>query len=175
MKNKSSWLIAAIIILAIGYSIYHFRRAPRPKNVSSTAIFNAQLPDLAGIRQPLEQWRGKVLVVNFWATWCPPCRHEIPRFIELQKRYGAQGLQFVGIAIDEKAKVQAFANQVGLNYPVLLSDLEGVALERASGDYSSEIPYTVVIDPRGKVIAAGAGEMSQREIINLVTPLLQKQ
>lgn len=175
MKNKPSWLIAVIIILALGYSVYHFRHAPRPKNVTSTAIFNARLPDLAGISQPLEQWRGKVLVVNFWATWCPPCRHEIPGFIELQKRYGPQGLQFVGIAIDGKPKVQAFANQVGLNYPVLVSELEGVALERASGDYSSEIPYTVIIDRSGKVIAAGAGEMGQREIINLATPLLQKQ
>ena len=175
MKNKTSSLVTVIIILAIGYSAYHFYRHPRPKPVSSAAIFNAQLPDLAGIRQPLSQWRGKVLIINFWATWCPPCQHEIPGFIELQKRYGPQGLQFVGIAIDEKAKVQAFANKVGINYPILVSDLEGVALERASGDYSSEIPYTVVIDPQGKVIAAGAGEMSRREISNLVTPLLQKQ
>ncbi|MHB1676319.1 MAG: TlpA family protein disulfide reductase [Sulfuriferula sp.] len=174
MIKKTSWLIAFIIVLSLGYSGYQFFQAPRPKTLSSDAIFHAQLPDLAGVRQPLEQWRGKVLVINFWASWCPPCQREIPGFIQLQHQYGAQGLQFIGIAIDDKAAVQAYANKTGFNYPVLVSDLEGVALARASGNYAGGLPYTLVIDRQGQVVAAGSGEMSKQELSNLITPLLQK-
>ncbi len=174
MMNKSSWLVAIVLVLGIGYSGLQFYHAPRPKQLSSAAIFNAQLPDLAGVRQPLRQWRGKLLVVNFWASWCPPCQREIPGFIHLQQLYGAQGLQFIGIAIDDKAAVQAYANQTGFNYPILVSDLEGVSLAQASGNYSGGLPYTVIIDPQGKIVAAGPGEMSEQELSNLLLPILQK-
>ncbi len=175
MTNKTSWLIIVTLALVIAYSGYQFYRAPRPVELTSDAIFNAQLPDLAGVRQPLQQWRGKLLVVNFWASWCPPCQREIPGFIRLQRKYGADGLQFVGIAIDDKSAVQAYANKTGFNYPILVSDLEGVSLARASGNYSGGLPYTIVIDQQGRVVAAGSGEMTERELTNLLAPLLHKR
>jgi thiol-disulfide isomerase/thioredoxin len=76
--------------------------------------------DLAGKAQALRQWQGKVLVLNFWAPWCPPCREEIPDFIRLQERHGQAGLQFVGVALDDPDKVAAFVDETGINYPILL-------------------------------------------------------
>ena len=167
-------LIAAI--LGVGYYRY-VNRAPVTSNapvasLTSDAIFNARLPDLAGVRQPIAQWRGKILVVNFWATWCPPCRQEIPEFIQLQKQFGPQGLQFVGIALDEKAKIQSFVDEVGINYPILVGDLEAVALSQSSGNRMGGLPYTVIIDQHGKIIATEIGGLTKEKLTAIVTPLL---
>ena len=75
------------------------------------------LPDVSGQMQDVSQWDGQLLVINFWATWCAPCRHEIPIFVELQTLYAERGLQFVGIAIDDPASINEFAAEVGMNYP----------------------------------------------------------
>jgi thiol-disulfide isomerase/thioredoxin len=83
-------------------------------------VLKAQLADVKGASRSLEQWRGSVLVVNYWATWCAPCREEIPVFVRLQERYGSRGLQFVGIAIDQPDKVAEFAREFNINYPLLL-------------------------------------------------------
>jgi thiol-disulfide isomerase/thioredoxin len=114
-------------------------------------------------------------VVNFWATWCPPCRQEVPEFIALQKQYGAQGLQFVGIALDEKAKIQNFMDEVGINYPVLVGDLEAIALAQTSGNRLGGLPYTVVIDQKGNIIATEMGALSKEKLIAIISPLLPKK
>lgn len=177
-------IVLAVIsgLVVVGYWAYHrySYQHPLPVNTpaatqASDAIFAARIPDLAGVRQPIAQWRGKVLVVNFWAPWCPPCRKEIPGFIELQKEFGAQGLQFVGIALDEKAKVQKYVDEVGINYPILVSDLEAVALSHAAGNKSDGIPYTVVIDRSGKIIASELAEVDKEKLRNMVLPLLQNK
>ena len=166
-------VLVAFIVFSVGYTVYQYIVTPRVTVLTSGPIFQAQLPDLNGVRQPLKQWRGKVLVVNFWAAWCHPCQQEIPGFIQLQQQYAAQGLQIVGIAIDEKSAVQTYADKVGINYPILLGDLEAVALSRASGNYIGGLPYTVIIDPQGKLVSAGAGGISKEELSRLIVPLLQ--
>jgi len=180
---KKILLVTAIVAIAgAGYYGYqrYTNREPITTNtpvaaVSSEPIFKTRLPDLAGISQPIAQWHGKVLVVNFWATWCPPCRQEIPEFIQLQKQYSAQGLQFVGIAIDEKAKIQNYVDEVGINYPILVGDLEAVALSQASGNRIGGLPYTVIIDQRGKIIATELGGLSKEKLSAIIAPLLQNR
>lgn len=178
MMKKSLLVVALIAIATGGYYFY-----PQYKVVGDTstqvinkpnsdAIFKARIADLAGVRQPLEQWRGKILIVNFWATWCPPCRQEIPGFIALQKQYGSQGVQFVGIALDEKAKIQGFVDEVGINYPILVGDLEAVALAQASGNRMGGLPYTVIIDQAGHVVATEMGTLSHEKLITIITPFL---
>ena len=181
MMKKSSLVVALIGIAVGGYYFYQQNNAARDTSSqviskpNADAIFKARIADLAGIRQPLAQWRGKILVVNFWATWCPPCRQEIPEFIALQKQYGEQGLQFVGIALDEKAKIQNFVDEVGINYPILVGDLEAVALAQASGNRMGGLPYTVVIDQKGNVVATEMGALSREKLTAIITPLLAKK
>jgi thiol-disulfide isomerase/thioredoxin len=174
---KKYFIGISIIIITLAGS-YHFYQSANTASapiaaISSDAIFASRIADLAGVRQPLAQWRGKVLVVNFWATWCPPCRKEIPEFIKLQQQYGSQGLQFIGIALDDKANVQNFADEVGINYPILIGDLEAMVLAKNSGNRLGGLPYTVIIDQKGKIIATETGELSTTKLTAIITPLLK--
>ena len=130
------------------------------------------LPDLQGRLRPVSEWGGKVLLVNFWATWCPPCLKEIPLFIDLQSRHGDRGLQVVGIAIDNPDAVSALAASRGINYPVLLGDEEAIDASVRYGNTRGVLPYTVVVDRRGRVVLSHLGEMTPEALDALVLPLL---
>lgn len=172
------FVLIALVALGGGYYLYQRSQAPSDAaqapsaSAASAALFKAGFSDLAGIRQPLSKWRGKVLVVNFWATWCPPCREEIPEFVKLQTKYGAQGVQFVGIAIDETAKVQAFVDEIGINYPILVGDLEAVALSRATGNRLGGLPYTLIVDRAGNIVGTELGGLTTAKLEAILQPLL---
>ena len=114
--------MAAVAALA-GYGVAHYinHRPPAAVQTPATAPEFA-LRDLAGKSHRLAEWRGKLVLLNFWATWCPPCREEIPLFIDLQRRYAGQGLQIVGISIDDPAAVARYWQDMKINYPLLLAD-----------------------------------------------------
>jgi thiol-disulfide isomerase/thioredoxin len=135
-------------------------------------IFAASLPDLADTLQPISQWRGKVMVVNFWASWCEPCRDEIPEFIELQKKFGEQGVVFVGIAVDQKERAAAFSKQIGINYPVLVGDLSAMKLADAAGNRQGALPFTVIIDRSGNITGSKLGRLSRSKLEGMLKPLL---
>ena len=135
-------------------------------------IFAASLPDLQGNNQPISQWRGKVLVVNFWATWCEPCRKEIPEFIKLQEQFRNQGLLFVGVALDKKEKVVAYSKEAGINYPVLVGEWDAIELSKAAGNRQGGLPFTVVIDRSGKITSIHLGGISRADMEVMFKPLL---
>lgn len=130
------------------------------------------LPDTAGESRSIQEWDGKVLVVNFWATWCPPCREEIPEFIALQKKYASRGLQFVGIAIDETEAVLPFVQEVGVNYPILLGQLSGIDLSREYGNRWGALPFTAVVDRQGRIVSIKGGALTGHELEQKVLPYL---
>ena len=111
-------------------------------------------------------------MVNFWATWCAPCREEIPGFVRLQERHGGRGLQFVGIAIDQPDKVADFAREFSINYPLLIGGVESLDLLREAGNRQAVLPYTVVIDRQGKVASRQPGGLKEARLEELVKPLL---
>ena len=178
----SKYILIAVIAIAIiiggGFYAYSQKTAPSPAAKSSiqpgaaAAVAQASFYDLQEKVQPLAQWQGKVMVVNFWATWCPPCLAEIPEFIQLQKQYGKQGVQFIGIAIDQKSKVQAYAQEVGMNYPVLLGDLAGIDFARRIGNAQGGLPYTVILDRSGKIVTTQLGALSHEKLEGIIKPLL---
>ncbi|MCX7672684.1 MAG: TlpA family protein disulfide reductase [Thiobacillaceae bacterium] len=142
------------------------------QGVNTAQLWSASLPDLAGAQQPLSQWRGRVVVINFWAPWCPPCRQEIPGFIRLQERYGARGLQFIGIALDDAFSVRQYVDEAGINYPILLGGVEGALLGQAAGNSRGGLPYTLLLDRQGRPVAGLVGAVSERRLEELVQPLL---
>jgi thiol-disulfide isomerase/thioredoxin len=178
--KRAYWAVALLAIAAgVAFSIVARRDASiaspatgTPAEVSAAEFWDGVLPDLAQRQQPLKQWLGQVTVVNFWAPWCPPCRNEIPGFIRLQHRLQAQGLHIVGIALDEADKVQAFADEAGINYPILLGGAKGMELGQAAGNHMGGLPYTAVFDRHGNVVATLVGAVSEARLEGIVTPLL---
>jgi thiol-disulfide isomerase/thioredoxin len=140
--------------------------------VRMARVWGGVLPDLSGTRQPLAQWQGKVVVLNFWAPWCPPCREEIPGFIRLQAKYGVQGLQFVGVALDEPERVAPCVERLGVNYPVLLGGTAAMMLGRAAGNRLGGLPYTLVLDRRGDPVGSVTGSLDEARLERLIRPLL---
>jgi peroxiredoxin len=130
------------------------------------------LPDHDGQPRQISEWDGKVLLVNFWATWCPPCKKEIPALIALQKRLGPRGLQVIGVAIDQPDLVRAFAEDIGINYPSLVGELEAANVIKDWGNRYGTLPYSVVVDRQGRIAATKLGELSEAEAEDLVQDLL---
>jgi len=130
------------------------------------------LPDLSGRVRYAGEWDGRVLAVNFWATWCPPCRKEIPEFIRLQEKYGGRGLQFVGIALEQPEAVRSFVAELGMNYPVLTGTLEVVRVAEAYGNNVGALPFTAIIDRAGIISFIRAGPLSGQSAEAAILPLL---
>jgi thiol-disulfide isomerase/thioredoxin len=140
--------------------------------LDGTTLLALALPDTAGREQPLKQWKGKVVVVNFWATWCEPCREEMPRFVKLQDEYGDKGLQFVGIAIDQVDKVQRFSSEIHLNYPTLIGGYGAIELSKSTGNRYGALPFTVVIDRAGAIVHTQLGPIKDAQLRQIIVQLL---
>ncbi len=129
-----------------------------------------QLKNLDGKEVKLSDFKGKVVILNFWATWCPPCRREIPSFVWLQKQYGDKGLVIVGVSLDEKGPgvVKPFAAKMGINYPIVMGD------PKTAADYGGieVVPTTSVIDRNGKIAAEHQGDAERATFEAEIKPLL---
>ena len=175
MSKTKLWLVAAGAVIALAAGYFAISQQPQQaasQGISAEPVFAASFKDLDNKLQPLKQWRGKVVVLNFWAPWCPPCREEIPDFIKMQDKYGKRGLVFVGVALDEKIKVQAFADEMDINYPILLGEMNAVDLARKIGNRLGGLPFTVVIDRNGRIIASAVGRVTTARLEKIVLPLL---
>ena len=132
------------------------------------------MPDVDGKQQALGQWKGKVLIVNFWATWCVPCREEMPEFVKLQKEFGDRGVQFVGIAVDDPAKVRQFAAELGLNYPALVGGYGAIELSKSLGNGVGALPYTLILDRSGSISRTKLGPVKTSDLRDIIGQLLAK-
>ncbi len=161
--GRRSFLIAAVAAGFGGAGAYLSHRLVTPRENSpdlaaaGQMLLHANFTGLKDEPQSLQQWAGKVLVVNFWATWCDPCKEEIPAFIQIQQEYASKNVQFVGIAIDQKDRVIPYMRQIGFNYPVVIGGIDSMVLARYAGNSKEVIPFTAVIDTSGKVIANAVG------------------
>ncbi|QLI82218.1 TlpA family protein disulfide reductase [Chitinibacter fontanus] len=120
-------------------------------------------PDLTGKAQATKQWQGKMLIVNYWATWCGPCRIEMPEMVALQKQYASK-VQFIGIAIDEPSPTSQFVKQIGVNYPILIGSNSAMDLMRSQGNNLGGLPFTVFFDAKGKLVGKHIGKISKAEL-----------
>jgi len=127
-------------------------------------LMAAYFSDLAGKTRQLSEWRGRVLVCNFWATWCAPCREEIPLLMAARAKYAASGLEIVGIAVDNASKVAEFTRSFGVTYPVLVSEAEGLDYMRKLGNSSGGLPYTIIFDREGRVVHRKLGAFRRPDL-----------
>ncbi|PZP51944.1 MAG: TlpA family protein disulfide reductase [Azospira oryzae] len=173
MSRARQGLIAAVVaVLALvaGFALRHLSAVDSGGEAAGEALFDASFEDLNGQRVSLSRFRGQVVVVNFWATWCTPCREEIPEFVELQEEFRDQGVVFVGIAVDRREPVAAFSREFGINYPVLIGSLEAMELARKVGNRMQALPFTVVLGRDGQAAKVHLGKLSR----DTLEPLLRK-
>ena len=116
--------------------------------------------DQHGAQHRFSDWRGSVRVVNFWATWCPPCVHEIPILIAIQESFRARGVQVVGVAADEPAGAFAMAKELGMNYPTMADSHGSIELMHAYGNRAGVLPFTAFVDAQGSIRARHAGALT---------------
>jgi cytochrome c biogenesis protein CcmG/thiol:disulfide interchange protein DsbE len=173
-RRSAGWLLV-LALAGLGAEVAcgrskEAREAPPAATGARRAAPEFRLQDLDGTEVQLADFRGKVVMVNFWATWCGPCRAEIPDFIELQRELGPRGLQIVGVSLDDKgaAVVRPFAAQQRINYVMLVNG------HSAAGAYGgvSGIPTTFLVDRDGRIVTSRVGLASKQFWKDRVTALL---
>lgn len=140
---------------------------------ASVPLYAASFDGLDGQPVALSNLRGKVAVINFWASWCPPCRKEIPDLIAAYGHYRDRGVAFVGIAVeDDLERVRDFARAYEINYPLVAGKEKGIALMQTLGNTVAGLPYTLVLDEDGNVVAMRRGPMDQARLEQAVQEAL---
>jgi thiol-disulfide isomerase/thioredoxin len=176
MPMPRAWRIVAIgavAALALAAGVYFaLERRGAIDTAAVSALTRTTFPDLAGNQISIERWHGQVVVVNLWASWCPPCREEIPGLVRIQQRFASNGVQIVGIAFDSAAKSRQAAAELGINYPVLVAGLEAIDLIRKVGNKAGALPYTLVLDRQGQPVATHLGILSEADLERILKPLL---
>lgn len=185
LKYSSIVLFAAFSGLA-GYSYQH-NKGPAITVLTDDMPMNEQSEeiDLVGMSRPdfslqdvdghlrhISEWDGKVVTLNFWATWCPPCLKEIPEFVHLQSKYEGRGLQLIGIALQRPEEVVEFMQEHKMNYPVLAGEMEVVNLSKVYGNTVGALPYTVIIDRNGHIAFVKYGQLSGEDAEKVISKLL---
>jgi thiol-disulfide isomerase/thioredoxin len=158
-------MLIGLIAASAGFLTYQHWH---PRN---TPVPDLALIDLDGKPHRLSEFRGKLTLVNFWASWCAPCIHEIPMLVKAQAQYASQGLQIIGPAMDSRGPVLEAMKKLGVNYPVFGAEDEVTAAMNALGDESGVLPYTVLISPEGKIVDQVAGGLSEARLDGLLKHL----
>lgn len=139
----------------------------------AASLLSTVFPDLDGQARRLRDWRGKVVVVNFWATWCEPCREEIPVLIRVSQTYADKDVQLVGIAIDTVAKIREFAAKYSIPYVSLVGDARALDLLRGLGNTAGALPFSVVLDRSGAVASRKLGAYKEGELDTVLAGVLR--
>lgn len=170
MKKILIFVLLGVIAVIAGLAAANFwANGPAPENANQRPTFT--LPDTSGTLRNVQEWDGKLLLLNFWATWCAPCRKEIPLLIQAQKDHADQGLQIVGLAVDEPEPVREYAAKFNINYPLLVDAMNVVKLQdKLKG--GSGLPVSILIDRNGNVRERVVGEMDQAQLDRLLAPYL---
>jgi len=174
--NRRQWImiggISLLALLAGVFSSQWISQTGLASDPSIKAFFANpwQTPD--GKPANSENWRGKVLVINFWASWCPPCVEEMPALDRIAQEYASKNVLIVGIGIDSPSKIREFLQKTPVSYPIVLGGLEGSNLSKQMGNTQGALPYTVVINSKGKSIYTKLGKISEEELKKAINSAL---
>ena len=179
-RTKRALIVALLLAAVAGGIVWQLVSTAPPSGRPQLApealsrLLAGTLTDSNGQAQALSQWQGKVLVVNYWATWCPPCREEMPAFSRLQTQLGPEGVQFIGIGIDSPSAIKEYAFQTPTRYPLLIGGSEGMDLMRELGNDAGALPYTLVLDRKGQPAYARLGIVDEKELEARLRPLIEE-
>lgn len=171
MKNKLILVAAALLSLSAGM-LFKYYQIQQTVQQPASPLLSIRLPDSEGKLRDLSEWQGKILIINFWATWCPPCLKEIPEFIRLQDELRGKGIQFIGIAIEDQASIVSFLQKNPINYPVLIGGDAAISLSQQLGNLVNAVPFTLIVDSQGMIVHRHPGELSRQKLMQIVNPLL---
>lgn len=170
-KKHPIWILSIIALLAgIGcaWLIQSFSTPAKPEE----EILPITLIDINNEAHRLDAWKGKVVVVNFWATWCPPCVKEIPMLVEFQHDLAAKNIQVVSISVDSKESAKKFAEENGINFPVLMAGTLAPQLATEYGNNAGALPFTAIVNQEGKIVERFLGAITRDQLNTAIDPLL---
>ncbi len=168
LKQLKMPLFYLALMMILGFAIFYFFLNPQtqiisksPTPTSSTqALFTANFPDENGKPQALNQYEGKVVVLNFWASWCEPCREEMPELSELHTAYKDKNVVVLGMAIEDVAGINDFLKETKVSYPLFAADVQGMDIATSLGNNKGVLPYTVIIKADGTVVKTYFGRIT---------------
>ena len=161
--KRNLWIFLPVALAAaIGGFLASDRMASAPP--SAALLFSQSLPDIKGQSQSLSQWKGKTLVVNFWATWCAPCVQEMPELSALQNEISEKNIQIIGIGIDSSANIAEFSEKYKISYPLYVAGMEGSQLLAQFGNQAGGLPFTIVFSKDGTVRKTYLGRLKMDEL-----------
>ena len=174
MTRRKANILGLLVLVAVAAAaglLYWYSAEDTPYRADFTLV------DLEGQPHAMADYDGKVVVLNFWASWCKPCREEVPMLIDAQREYGDRGLQILGIAVDTAEAAGEFAKRYDINYPVLADATEGERIQdryTATDAPAGVLPFTAIVDRDGHVVARIAGALDHARLSDIVQPLLEK-
>ena len=162
-------MVAALALIAgIAISLYWApENLTHPKN-GLTPLIDQPLIDLTGSTRHLREWEGKVLLVNFWATWCAPCREEIPLIQQAREQYKDREFEVIGVAVDVEQSVEEYRNELAIEYPLLLVQGDPTGLLSSFGDEQGVLPHSAILGRKGEILATHTGPLTSDQLEQLI-------
>lgn len=167
------FLAGGAAVLLLGITIRYALPDASTTSLKTHALYAASFPDANGTPQAISQWQGKVTVINFWATWCQPCREEMPELSRLQDRYRDRGVIVLGISTDDVDKIREFVKATKVSYPLLAGDMDAMNIGASLGNDKGVLPYTVIIQADGSVANTYFGRINQALLEKTLLPLIK--
>jgi len=170
--KKTHLAIIFILVLglasAYGYRKYSQRGAVFDLNQAGKQAPEFTLPNTKGGQLTLSDYKGKLVLLNFWASWCPPCRAEIPGFIKTQNTYKDKSFTFLGVAIEDKELADKFATEIGVNYPISYGLEDSLEVAGKYGNPDGGLPYSILISPEQKILSVHSGFLSEDKLKEII-------
>ena len=172
MTQARLFMAIGVAALLAGATLWHLARpvrspasapAPAPA-IAPAAIYAAGFTDTSGAARSLGQFQGQVIVVNFWATWCAPCRAEMPAFERLHQRWSGRGVRFVGLSDEPAATAGRFGRELAIGYPLWVGRDQAAELSRRLGNNLGVLPHTVILGPQGTILEQRVGPYTEAEL-----------